>query len=121
MNDNQSTTDNTNVLTLHIDGAIMLIELTARITQLCQQAEQEQAMICIKFLDCSLNMSDFAQKIQIQDVNRWEQAVRRIERLSHMVIAVVSGTLSGPGFDLLLTADYRIAAQNCQFVIPINQ
>ncbi len=121
MHDNTSPHENTALLELNITGSTGLIELTAQVNQICQQAEAMQAMLCIRLTDCAFNMSDLANPIHIQDVNRWEQAVRRIERLPSIVITIVSGTLTGPTFDLFLASDYRIARNHSRFDIPSNQ
>jgi len=48
--------------------------------------------------------------VTVQAVNRWERALRRLERLPAATVAVVDGPCAGPAFDALLTADYRIAS-----------
>lgn len=108
-------------LKLTIHGKIDLIELTSRINQICDEAEDRQAVLSIILSDCVFDMSHEADSIRIQAINRWEQAVRRIERLPTIVIAQASGTISGPAVDLLLSTDYRIATSNFQFAIPTHQ
>jgi isomerase DpgB len=58
--------------------------------------------------------------VEIQDVNRWERAVRRLERLTAVSIAVGSGTCGGHALDLLLAADYRIATADFRLLLPVN-
>jgi isomerase DpgB len=45
----------------------------------------------------------------IHTVNKWERALRRLERVPAFTLAVVEGTCAGPALDLLLTTDHRIA------------
>lgn len=110
------------LLEINVEGKIDLTELTARINQGCQQAEEQHAMLCVTLTGCSYNIADLDYRaISIQDINRWEQAVRRMERFSKIVIVSVSGALSGPAFDVFLSADYRIATSDVAFVMPTNQ
>ncbi|AGM07912.1 enoyl-CoA hydratase [Amycolatopsis keratiniphila] len=48
--------------------------------------------------------------VGIHAVNRWEKALRRVERLGALTVAAVSGRCVGPAVELLLTTDYRVAA-----------
>lgn len=121
MNHASSAQTNTPFLELNIEGFIDLIELTARINKICQQAEETQAMLNINLTDCSLNIADLPNSIQIQDINRWEQAIRQVERLPGLVLAVACGSLNGPAFELFLAADYRIVRTNARFNLPNNQ
>ncbi|MCC3775015.1 enoyl-CoA hydratase/isomerase family protein [Streptomyces sp. UNOB3_S3] len=41
-------------------------------------------------------------------VNKWERALRRLERLSAVTIAVADGRCTGPALEVLLSCDYRI-------------
>ena len=51
-------------------------------------------------------------------VSRWEKALRRLERLHAATIAVVEGWCGGPAFEVLLTADYRVADADATFCVP---
>jgi isomerase DpgB len=57
-------------------------------------------------------------------VNRWERALRRLERLDHPVIAVIGGEgasgreCGGTALDAMLTADFRIAAADVRLIAP---
>ena len=56
----------------------------------------------------------------MQEVTRWERALRRLERLPAVTVAVAGGYCAGPALDLLLTADYRIATSNFELLLPVN-
>lgn len=56
----------------------------------------------------------------IRLVNRWERALRRMERLGAVTVVVLTGRCAGPALDLVLTADYRIAATGATLVPPID-
>jgi isomerase DpgB len=45
----------------------------------------------------------------VDTVNRWERAVRRVERLPAPVVALLVGWCTGPATELLLAADHRLA------------
>lgn len=45
---------------------------------------------------------------EIHLVNKWEGALRRMERLGTAVIAVAEGHCTGPALEVLLACDYRI-------------
>jgi isomerase DpgB len=48
----------------------------------------------------------------IHQVSKWEQALRRLERLPVPVVALTEGVLNGPGLEAMLVADYRIATED---------
>lgn len=56
---------------------------------------------------------------EIVHVNRWEQALRRLERLGAVTIAAVTGRCGGGALDLLLACDYRIAAPDASVAPPL--
>ncbi|WP_354639889.1 enoyl-CoA-hydratase DpgB [Kitasatospora camelliae] len=47
-------------------------------------------------------------EVGIHLINKWERALRRLERSPAGVIAVASGDCAGPALDVLLAADHRI-------------
>ncbi|KUJ59735.1 hypothetical protein ACZ90_64800 [Streptomyces albus subsp. albus] len=53
-------------------------------------------------------------------VNKWERALRRLERVPAAVIAVAAGPLTGPGLEALLTADYRIGTTDLALSLPVG-
>jgi isomerase DpgB len=58
-------------------------------------------------------------EIGIHQVNHWERALRRIERLPAVTIAVAVGSCGGAALDLLLSCDYRIAGAGAVFEPPV--
>jgi isomerase DpgB len=56
----------------------------------------------------------------VHEVNRWERALRRLERLPAAVIAVAEGHCTGPAIEVLLTADYRIGAVDVSMGLPVR-
>jgi isomerase DpgB len=55
----------------------------------------------------------------IHTVNKWEQALRRLERLPAVTVAVVQGWISGPALDVLLATDYRLSTPDSGFHTPL--
>jgi isomerase DpgB len=51
----------------------------------------------------------YPHHLGVHTVNRWERALRRLERAPALTLAVVHGACRGPALDVLLTTDYRIA------------
>jgi isomerase DpgB len=48
----------------------------------------------------------------IHQVSKWEQALRRLERLPVPIVTMTDGVLNGPGLEAMLVADYRIATED---------
>lgn len=51
-------------------------------------------------------------------VNKWERALRELERLPVPVVAVVEGRCGGPALELLLIADHRIGSTDAALRLP---
>lgn len=108
-------------LQLDIPTDAQLNELTAMVNGICEQAEeQNHAVIVFRFITNVLELTNWPGQVSIQDVNRWERAIRRVERLRAAVIAMVTGTIGGPAVELLLATDHRIATQDLRLCMPVN-
>ncbi|MGV9316441.1 enoyl-CoA-hydratase DpgB [Streptomyces sp. NPDC003691] len=53
-------------------------------------------------------------------VNKWERALRRLERLPATTIAVADGDCGGPALEALLVADIRIATPSARLVPSVT-
>jgi isomerase DpgB len=51
-------------------------------------------------------------------VSKWERALRRLERLPAVTVAVARGDCGGMAFDVLLATDYRIASSSVRLLLP---
>ncbi|MET8295788.1 MULTISPECIES: enoyl-CoA-hydratase DpgB [unclassified Streptomyces] len=110
-------------LTLEVEGARTLAELTAALAGICDQAESrkgEHVIVVLRLAGSDTESRAWPGPADIQEVNRWERAVRRLERLPAMNIAVGRGACGGPALDLLLAADFRIAAPDLLLRLPVN-
>ncbi|HEX3786042.1 MAG TPA: enoyl-CoA-hydratase DpgB [Pseudonocardiaceae bacterium] len=107
---------------LLIDGAVPLSGLTASLNGLCDAAEDRpDPTIVVLALGTTLpEHRSWPTGVAIQDVNRWERAVRRLELLNCVSIALVPETCGGPALDLLLACDYRIGTAHTRLLLPVN-
>jgi len=108
---------------VHVDCARSLVELTAVVNSACGRVESapETAALVLRLVGVPADREMWPGTVTIQEVNRWERAVRRLERLTAVNIAVASGTCGGPALDLLLAADFRIATPDLVLVLPRNE
>jgi isomerase DpgB len=108
------------LLKLNIAEDMSLAELTAQVNNTCEEAANCAHAVVICHLTGS-NLQEWPGKSTgIQDINRWERALRRLERLPTATISLASGILCGPALDLLLTNDYRIVSPDFQLRLPVN-
>lgn len=105
-----------------LDGGMPLPELTAAVNEVCEQVEdqRERTVAVLRFPPAPAQPREWPGDVSIQDVNRWERAVRRLERLDAVNIAVAEGTCGGPVLDLMLTADFRIGTPDLTLMLPVN-
>ena len=108
-------------LSVAVHGERTLRELTDTVNLLCDQiqARAERAVVVLRF-DAVTVCREWPGDIGVQDVNRWERALRRLERLPAVTIAVAHGTCGGPTLDLWLTADFRIGSADLNLLLPVN-
>ncbi len=90
-----------------VDGARPLTELVATINAACDGIEDAD-IEPVLLLRLAPGAPPWPGDVGIQEVNRWERTVRRVEQLPALVVAVATGECSGVCADLLLTADLRI-------------
>jgi isomerase DpgB len=60
-----------------------------------------------------------AQDLTVALVSKWERALRRLERLPAVTLAVADGDCGGLALDALLATDYRIASTAVRLLMPI--
>jgi isomerase DpgB len=56
--------------------------------------------------------------VGIHLVNKWERALRRLERVGVATVGVVTGECGGPAAEVLLSTDYRIATPDLTLRLP---
>ncbi len=109
---------------LGIDCAAPLSqELIGSITALCERVEDAgEHCVAVVHLASSTPSTDRADgwpgEVGVHLVNHWERALRRLERLNAITIAVAEGSCGGPALEVLLATDYRIAADDLRLLQP---
>lgn len=109
-------------LALRITGDEPVAELTEEVDKVCAAAEDHAgAATVVLWLGApSHDRGAWLRGVDVQRVNRWERAVRRVERLAAVTIAVAGGRCGGPALDLLLATDHRIALADFRLVPPVH-
>ncbi|MBR7826379.1 enoyl-CoA hydratase/isomerase family protein [Actinospica sp. MGRD01-02] len=96
---------------LHVDGGRELgADLARSLSDLCDEVEAAGAGCVTVRVSGAPSEKAVANVADVAAVSKWEQAVRRFERLRLPTIVAASGECGGAAFDLLLAADVRIAA-----------
>jgi len=98
-------------LELCIDGTKPLPELTKMVNAACDDLATDQDGDCVIFTidPAPAVQPTWPGEEDIHMVRRWEHAVRRLERLNTLSAVLVRGICFGPGLDILLAADLRMA------------
>ncbi|MGC5363418.1 enoyl-CoA-hydratase DpgB [Streptomyces sp. DT24] len=109
-------------ITLRLETGLPLPRLTAVVTEACDRAEgrSERTVVIVRLPRAPAAARSWPGPVDIRQINRWERAVRRLERLPAMSIAVADGACGGPALDLLLVSDYRIGAPDLRLLAPVN-
>ncbi len=104
------------------DGRQSLPGLTEAVNAVCARAEDqtERTVVVLSFEPMPADCRNWPGAVDIQQVNRWERAVRRLEKLPAVSIAMLRGTCGGPALDLLLASDFRVATSDLRLVLPVN-
>jgi isomerase DpgB len=96
-------------------------DLTARVTEFCERVEDRPDGIAVLHLEDSAPAAhDWPGPIGVHQVNKWERALRRLERLPAPTVVVAGGDCSGPALEILLAADYRIATADLRLSLPFG-
>ncbi|WP_329200201.1 MULTISPECIES: enoyl-CoA-hydratase DpgB [unclassified Streptomyces] len=104
-----------------IDAARPLDELTATVQALCDEVESSRTKTAVVLrLVGSGERRQWPGDVSVSAVNRWERAVRRLEKLDAITVAVAAESCAGPALDLLLATDFRIGATGLRLVLPVN-
>jgi len=111
----------TGLADVHLDiagTAALSGALIDEVSAICGKAEAAKGGTVLLRLGGAAGDGGDLYDVTVQVVNRWERALRRLERLPAVTVAVVDGACHGPALDVLLTADYRIAAPDARLRIP---
>lgn len=109
-------------LLTEIDWTSPLTELTERLDAIRTAAERRtDPTVVVLRLRGATGDRAWPRDVGVRQVNRWERAVRGLERMAAVVIVAAEGTCGGPTLDLLLAADYRIVARDLRVLLPVNE
>ena len=89
-------------------GRPLAKELVAQLNALCDQAEDAGVGTIVRINLDGHTVAASLAPIDVNLVNHWERALRRLERLPGVTIAVANGDVGGLGLALLLCADFRL-------------
>lgn len=100
---------------LRIDGGVLDMPVIESVGAACGQAEDagDEAVVLVHVGPVGVPDGDgrrWPGEVAIHLVNRWEQALRKLERVPAATIGVAEGDCHGPALEALLTTDYRVAA-----------
>jgi isomerase DpgB len=111
------------VLELEIDhSGTLSADLVTQVNECCDRAEDARGEATLRMLLASAddNRSAWPGDVDIKLLNRWERALRRLERVPAVVVAVADGRCRGPAIELLLVADLRIAGPDLRVTLPAD-
>jgi isomerase DpgB len=90
------------------------VSLLTKVSALCDRVEDDadDAVVVLHLIgaDDPDGLGPWPGSVAIHLVNKWERALRRLERLEAVTITVTEGVCAGPALNVLLSSDYRIAA-----------
>lgn len=106
-------------------GEMSLADLAASLDAFCRDVEAGagERFVVVVLPSVGPETGDRAWPVAgttTADVGRWEKAVRRLERLAAVTLAVGSGHCGGPATDLLLVSDYRLVGDDFVLLVPVN-
>ncbi len=98
-----------------------LSELTTQLNNLCVEAERQISQVVVLYLNGETNNhTEPFGEICVQQISRWEKAVRRLEKTASIVMVIAIGIIDGWLLDILLASDYRIAFSNSKLCFSVN-
>lgn len=110
----------TGQLILRVDGSRPLsAETVAGLGAVCGRAEDGDSSGCVIIRVSGVPEPGWQSGLSVALVSKWERALRRLERLPAVTIAVAEGDCGGLALDALLTADYRIMTAPARLLIPV--
>jgi|GEM_PF-1095827 len=101
---------------LHIDGSAPLSDALLQVLRgACDEVEDggSPAVLYLRIGgDSGSGMAAWPGDVGVDKVHRWEQVLRRLDRLDGVSVVVASQACGGAALDLLMAADYRIVSSD---------
>jgi isomerase DpgB len=111
-------TGDSEALVARIDGAGGTpAEHTVAVGEVCDRAEDLGGKAVVVLQVTGVPAAGRTGDLTVRVVSKWEQALRRLERLPAATIAVATGDCGGTALDALLVTDLRIAAESARLVL----
>jgi isomerase DpgB len=108
-------------LTADVDGTRPPTpDLVATITALCDRAEDAGDGTTVVVRVGGAPGRSWTDDLTVAQVSRWEQALRRLERLPAVTVGVAAGDCGGTALDALMATDHRVAATSARLVVPVH-
>lgn len=106
-------------LRLRIDGGRPLTpEAVAGVGTVCDAAEDGGARGPVVLELTGTPADDWADGVTVGLISKWERALRRLERLPAVTVAVADGACGGQALDALLATDLRVATRSLRLRLP---
>ncbi|MET1072871.1 MAG: enoyl-CoA-hydratase DpgB, partial [Umezawaea sp.] len=94
--------------------------LIASIEELCDQVEDATSDVAVVLrLGGKTGAGGGPGDVGIHLVNKWERALRRLERLAAVTVAVAEGQCAGVALEVLLSCDYRVGTPDVRLALPL--
>jgi len=107
---------------LRVDGSRELsADLARSVSILCDEAEAAGTGFATLHVSGAPSEKAVAGVVDVAAVSKWEQAVRRFERLRLPTLVAASGECGGAALDLLLAADVRVATPDLRLLLPFHE
>jgi isomerase DpgB len=94
--------------------------LIETVSAICDRVEDGSGTGCVVLHVSGALRGRWADNLTVGLMSKWEQCLRRLERLPAMTVAVATGDCGGPALDVLLATDYRIAGTDMRLEIPMH-
>nr|AGS49822.1 enoyl-CoA hydratase/isomerase [uncultured bacterium esnapd16.1] len=105
-------------LVLRVDGTKpVALETVEALQNVCDRAEDQRGPGLLVVHVSGRPEPGWAKGFSVGLLTKWERAVRRLEHLDRMTVAVAAGVCGGTAFDVLMATDVRIALAGAAFVV----
>jgi isomerase DpgB len=103
-----------------VDGSRPLsADSVADLGAVCDAAEDAEAPAFVIVRVAGVPGPNWADDLPVTLVSKWERALRRLERVPAVTIAVVEQDCGGSALDALLATDYRIMPAWAKLIVPV--
>nr|AGS77341.1 DpgB [Actinoplanes sp. ATCC 53533] len=105
-------------LVLRVDGSEPVSPAAVEaLLRICDRAEDEYGSGLLIVYASGAPRPGWTKDLSVGLLTKWERAVRRLERLGLVTVAVTAGQCGGTALDVLLATDVRIAVAGAGFVV----